>query len=60
MVRHLVGTTRRRVAVITGTPNNRDAAERLRRYRDALPELGIEHRPSGRTRAMQLGLTVGH
>jgi LacI family transcriptional regulator, galactose operon repressor len=44
MVRHLVGTTRRRVAVITGTPNNRDAAERLRRYRDALPELGIEHR----------------
>jgi DNA-binding LacI/PurR family transcriptional regulator len=44
MVRHLVGTTRRRVAVITGTPNNRDAAERLRGYRDALPELGIEHR----------------
>jgi LacI family transcriptional regulator len=41
MVRHLVGPTRRRVAVIVGTPNNRDATERLRGYRDAVRDLGI-------------------
>jgi LacI family transcriptional regulator len=45
MVRHLVGATRRRVAVIVGTPNNRDAAERLRGYREALRDLDIEQRP---------------
>jgi LacI family transcriptional regulator len=44
MVRHL-GRGRRRVGVITGTPNNRDAGERLRGYRDALREAGIESRP---------------
>jgi LacI family transcriptional regulator len=44
MVQHLVGPTRRRVAVITGTPNNRDAAERLRGYREALRDLDIEQR----------------
>jgi LacI family transcriptional regulator len=44
MVQHLAGATRRRVAVITGTPNNRDAAERLRGYREALRALGIVQR----------------
>jgi LacI family transcriptional regulator, galactose operon repressor len=44
MVQHLAGHARRRVAVIAGTPNNRDAAERLRGYRDALRGLGIEQR----------------
>ncbi len=44
MVRHLAGDTRRRVGVIAGTPNNHDAAERLRGYRDALTDLGIERR----------------
>jgi LacI family transcriptional regulator len=42
MVRHLAGTKRRRVGVITGTPNNRDAAERLRGYRQALADLDID------------------
>ncbi|MDQ3995828.1 MAG: LacI family transcriptional regulator [Gemmatimonadota bacterium] len=42
MVRHLAGPMRRRVAVIVGTPNNRDAAERLRGYREALVDLDIE------------------
>jgi LacI family transcriptional regulator len=42
MVRHLVGPARRRVAVITGTPNNRDAAERLRGYREAVRDLEVE------------------
>jgi LacI family transcriptional regulator len=44
MVRHLAGPTRRRVAVIAGTANNRDAAERLRGYHEALRDLGIEQR----------------
>jgi LacI family transcriptional regulator len=44
MVRHLVGARRRRVAVIAGAPNNRDAAERLRGYRAALRDLGVEQR----------------
>ena len=42
MVRHLSGPARRRVAVIVGTANNRDAAERLRGYRDALRDLDLE------------------
>jgi LacI family transcriptional regulator len=45
MARHLAGAKRRRVGVIAGTPNNHDAAERLRGYRDALRDLGIERRP---------------
>jgi LacI family transcriptional regulator len=45
MVRHLVGIRRRRIAVIAGTTNNRDAAERLRGYRAALHDLEIEHTP---------------
>jgi LacI family transcriptional regulator len=44
MVRHLAGATRQRVGVITGTPNNRDAAERLRGYREALRVFGVERR----------------
>jgi LacI family transcriptional regulator len=42
MVRHLAGPARRAVAVIVGTANNRDAAERLRGYRAALRDLDIE------------------
>lgn len=45
MVQHLAGDARRRVGVITGNTNNHDAAERLRGYRDALRDLGIEPRP---------------
>jgi LacI family transcriptional regulator len=44
MVQHLAGTTCRRVAVIAGTSNNRDAAERLRGYREALRDLDIEQK----------------
>jgi LacI family transcriptional regulator len=50
MVQHLAGPMRRRVGVITGTPNNRDAAERLRGYREALRDLGVE-----RCREWELG-----
>jgi LacI family transcriptional regulator len=38
MVRHLVGSGRRRIAFIAGPDNNFDAHERLRGYRDALAE----------------------
>jgi LacI family transcriptional regulator len=44
MVRHLAHGGRRRVAIVTGTPNNRDAAERLRGYRDALRASGVQAR----------------
>jgi LacI family transcriptional regulator len=45
MVRHLAAGGRRRVGIITGTANNRDAAERLRGYRDALRDAGVTARP---------------
>jgi len=38
MVRHLATAGRRRIAHIAGPVGNTDAAERLRGYRDALPE----------------------
>lgn len=42
MVRHLAGLGHRRVAFIQGPPDNHDARERLRGYRDAVRELGLE------------------
>jgi LacI family transcriptional regulator len=42
MVRHLVRRGHRRVAMIAGPARNYDAAERLRGYRSALTESGIE------------------
>jgi LacI family transcriptional regulator len=45
MVRHLVGSGRRRIAFIAGPDNNFDAHERLRGYRDALAEALPEAKP---------------
>ncbi len=42
MVRHLVGHGHRRIAIIKGEAKNHDAAERLRGYRAALQDSGIE------------------
>ena len=42
MVRHLAGLGHRRIAFIQGPPGNHDARERLRGYRDAVSELGLE------------------
>jgi LacI family transcriptional regulator len=42
MVRHLLGSGRDRVAIITGSSRNYDARERLRGYRAALRDAGIE------------------
>lgn len=42
MVRHLAGLGHRRIAFIQGPPDNHDARERLRGYRDAVRELGLE------------------
>jgi LacI family transcriptional regulator len=42
MVRHLAGLGHRRIAFIQGPPDNYDARERLRGYRDAVRELGLE------------------
>ncbi len=41
-VRHLIEHGHRRIAIIKGSSANYDAAERLRGYRDALREAGIE------------------
>jgi LacI family transcriptional regulator len=46
MVRHLLTLGHRRIAIIKGSPRNYDAAERLRGYRMALREAGIN--PDGR------------
>ncbi len=40
MVRHLLATGRDRVAIITGSPRNADARERLRGYRTTLRDAG--------------------
>jgi LacI family transcriptional regulator len=40
MVGHLIDHGHRRIAIITGTPNNLDAEERLRGYRDAMAQAG--------------------
>ena len=42
MVRHLLGLGHTRVAIISGARDNSDARERLRGYRDAIAEAGIE------------------
>jgi LacI family transcriptional regulator len=42
MVRHLAALGHRRIAFIQGPPDNHDARERLRGYRDAVRELGLE------------------
>jgi LacI family transcriptional regulator, galactose operon repressor len=42
MVRHLAGLGHRRIAFVQGPPDNHDARERLRGYRDAVRELGLE------------------
>jgi LacI family transcriptional regulator len=41
MVEHLISLGHRRIAIITGSPRNFDAAERLRGYRAALEAAGI-------------------
>jgi LacI family transcriptional regulator len=45
MVRHLAGRGHRRIASITGSERNHDARERLRGYRAALRDAGLERRP---------------
>ena len=42
MVRHLAGLGHRRIALVKGPPNNYDARERLRAYRDATRAFSIE------------------
>ncbi|MFL5480381.1 MAG: substrate-binding domain-containing protein, partial [Gemmatimonadaceae bacterium] len=46
MVAHLVSLGHRRIAIIKGAARNYDAAERLRGYRKALREAGIEPDPT--------------
>src|SRR6476661_6479314 len=43
MVAHLISVGHRRIAIIKGSVGNFDAAERLRGYRAALKDAGIEH-----------------
>ena len=45
MVKHLMQTGHDRIAIIQGGERNHDAAERLRGYRDALDDAGIERDP---------------
>jgi len=45
MVRHLASLGHRRIAIICGAEQNFDAAERLRGYRTALVELGLDRDP---------------
>jgi LacI family transcriptional regulator len=40
MVKHLIGHGHQRIAIITGTPGNSDAVDRLRGFRDAMAEAG--------------------
>jgi LacI family transcriptional regulator len=42
MVKHLIGVGHRAVAMITGSPGNYDALERLRGYRKAMRDAGID------------------
>ncbi len=42
MMRHLVGLGHRRIVLVKGPPNNYDARERLRGYRDAVRALALE------------------
>jgi LacI family transcriptional regulator len=45
MVAHLISRGHKRIAIIKGSPRNYDAAERLRGYRMALREAGIDPDP---------------
>ncbi len=45
VVRHLAGLGHRRIAIVTGPASNHDAAERLRGFRRAVAELGLERAP---------------
>jgi len=45
MVAHLISRGHKRIAIIKGSPRNYDAAERLRGYRMALREAGIDRDP---------------
>jgi LacI family transcriptional regulator len=47
MVRHLLSTGRTRVAIITGSSRNYDARERLRGYRAALRDAGVNRGEGG-------------
>lgn len=42
MVKHLISLGHTRIAIIKGAPRNYDAAERLRGYRQALKDAGLE------------------
>jgi LacI family transcriptional regulator len=44
-IRHLVGLGHRQIAFITGSENHPDAIERLRGYKEALAEAGIDFNP---------------
>lgn len=46
MIRHLASLGHRRIAIICGAERNFDAAERLRGYRAAIAELGLEADPA--------------
>ncbi|MGH7615037.1 MAG: LacI family DNA-binding transcriptional regulator [Gemmatimonadales bacterium] len=46
MIRHLATVGHRRIAIICGDARNFDAAERLRGYRAAVAELGLEADPA--------------
>lgn len=45
-VEHLLGLGRRRIAKITGAPNNRDAMDRLHGYKNALTRAGLPIDPN--------------
>ena len=45
MVQHLIGLGHRTIAIIKGAPRNFDAAERLRGYRAALKDAGLDAQP---------------
>jgi len=46
MVSHLIGHGHRRIAIITGTPGNLDAEQRLKGYHDAMVNAGLPVDPS--------------
>jgi LacI family transcriptional regulator len=45
MVQHLIAQGHRRIAILTGSPGNFDAAERLRGYRAAIRDAGLPPEP---------------
>jgi len=46
MTQHLLGHSRKRIAIITGIEQNLDAAERLRGYQTALANAGVRYNPA--------------